>query len=288
MCFKGSHSCKEIESYHEKVTKQINHSLTGAIWLCHDCLESSKPVKPRKSKSLHNVMTATVTSSPQDDGNGTKLQTNGLLTPSINSSSTDKVLCEGFKVGKCPHGVSGKKLIDGKRCGYHHPKLCKKFCHQGSQGKQGCKRGSNCNLYHPVLCKYSVKKRLCTNEQCTYTHLRGTARKLPVKQPTKHSSKRASGEQQKKSIKVKRSNENNPNSFLDANSFLELKTLMESMSLKFQQEIATMKLIISYPQLLPTLPMSNSPWNQAPWNNASLQNPKLPTVPLGFTHQLSC
>ena len=283
MCFQGSHSCEKIELFHEKMTTHINDSLTGTIWLCHDCLESSKPIKPRKSKSQYVVTVGTADTRSQDNHNHTDVLNKD--TPLNNRDSTDKVLCEGFKVGKCPHGISGKKLIDDKRCSYHHPKVCMKFCRQGSQGKQGCKRGSNCKFYHPVLCKYSVKKRLCTNEQCTYVHLRGTARKLPVKQPTKNSSQRTSGEQQKNSKKAKKSNEEN------ANSFLELKKLVESMSYKFQQEIASMKLLISYPQLFPALSVSNTPWNQAPWNNTVLQNqqnPKMPTVPPGFTPQLSC
>ena len=260
-----------------RLTQLRNDEVAGAIWLCHDCLESSKPVKPRKSKSQYQVVTPNVVIGLEDDT--LVLPTNEL--PKNEDHSTDKVLREGFKVGKCPHGIRGKKLIEGKRCGYHHPKLCKKFCRQGSKGKQGCKRGSSCKFYHPVLCKYSVKKRLCTNEQCTYTHLKGTARKLPVKK--QHPERRPANKshrEQKKSSKVSNDDQNN------ANSFLELKTLVEKMSHQFQQEIASMKMLISYPQLFPSLPISNPSWNQTVFQNK--QKPSLPTAPPGFIPQLSC
>ena len=34
----------------------------------------------------------------------------------------------------------------------------------------------NCDFYHPILCKFSQVNKVCTKENCTFTHLRGPRR----------------------------------------------------------------------------------------------------------------
>ena len=49
MCFQGSHNCGAVRDYHDRVSD--DRAIAGSIWLCHSCLVSTNPVKPRKQKS---------------------------------------------------------------------------------------------------------------------------------------------------------------------------------------------------------------------------------------------
>ena len=84
--------------------------------------------------------------------------------------------CKLYRIGQCPHGISGKTEVDGFRCKFTHRKRCRKFCKFGTKHKYGCKNGNNCDYFHPVLCKYSVQRGLCTNLECKFAHLKGTKR----------------------------------------------------------------------------------------------------------------
>ena len=39
--------------------------------------------------------------------------------------------CPFFKKGRCRHGKSGNKVVNGQKCMYSHPKLCVQFCRYG-------------------------------------------------------------------------------------------------------------------------------------------------------------
>ena len=69
-------------------------------------------------------------------------------------------------------------------CEKNHPKKCRRYCRAGTNNKHGCKKGKDCEFFHPVLCKYSQVNRVCTNENCTFTHLQGTKRH--AEQPADH------------------------------------------------------------------------------------------------------
>ena len=153
--------------------------------------------------------------------------------------------------------MRGTKNIDGKRCAFTHPKRCTKYCRYGSQGKNGCKKGVDCDFDHPTLCRYSVKKRLCTNLQCTYVHLAGTAREEGTNK-TKTSS------QQGKDNDGKRGKKNQSNtkhtdsaSKSQGDSFLELKSLVKSIQASFQAEISKLKASMNQ-QIIPMY--ATPPW----------------------------
>ena len=96
---------------------------------------------------------------------------------SIRVRSLTKVnICQKYKSGKCPHGVRGNKLVNGSKCEKEHPKRCFKYCRYGDKHRHGCKEESSCEYFHPSLCKFSVQKRICTNKDCTFVHLKGTRR----------------------------------------------------------------------------------------------------------------
>ena len=73
------------------------------------------------------------------------------------------------ELNNCKHGLSGKN------CEFTHPKLCAQYCRFGN-GKYGCNKAGKCNKFHPKLCNGSVKSRSCFNENCKFTHLKGTRR----------------------------------------------------------------------------------------------------------------
>ena len=94
-----------------------------------------------------------------------------------------KNICDKYKVGRCPHGFKGTKLIDNKPCLKSHPPKCNKYLRFGSKGAKGCKRGKDCKYFHPFLCKFSVRNKTCFEPECSYPHLKGTQRD-PKKQRT--------------------------------------------------------------------------------------------------------
>ena len=84
--------------------------------------------------------------------------------------------CALYRIGQCPHGISGKTLVKGERCKFTHRKRCRKFCNFGTKSRLGCQKGNNCQYFHPILCKFSVQRGLCTNLECKFTHLKRTKR----------------------------------------------------------------------------------------------------------------
>ena len=122
----------------------------------------------------------------------------------------------------------------------------------GPSGRQGCKRGDSCKFYHPTLCKYSLKKRLCTNDKCKFVHLTGTARKAPSTKtgPVSKTTYKRSSRRGRDNLNHNTRDDNATNSV----SFLELKALVQSMNTSFKKELASMKAMIEYPLSYPQLP----------------------------------
>ena len=119
----------------------------GIKWFCHDCRVGS-------------------------------VDSHESTTPDINlnnSGDTTAAVCNKLKLGTCPHGITGKTLVNGKKCDFAHPKLCKKYTKNGLHGKFGC-NGFGCDLLHPMLCNDSVRNRKCHNPNCKLYHLRWTER----------------------------------------------------------------------------------------------------------------
>ena len=76
----------------------------------------------------------------------------------------------------CPHGLTGKRLIDGKPCPHKHRKHCRYFL---EYGPSGCRFKSQCRFLHPRVCENSLKLKTCLNKSCSEFHLKGTQRKPP-------------------------------------------------------------------------------------------------------------
>ena len=85
-------------------------------------------------------------------------------------------VCKAYRERKCPHGMTGKREINGKKCPHPHPPRCNRYCAYGEDKRLGCRRRDTCKYWHPRLCRESELKRQCFNKDCTFTHLRNTAR----------------------------------------------------------------------------------------------------------------
>ena len=122
-----------------------NNSEDGIKWFCHDCRATTNDAQE-------------------------------IPAPRANSNNSGNItVCNKLKFGTCPHGVTGKTLVNGKKCDFTHPKLCKKYTKNGPHGRFGC-NGSGCDLFHPMLCNDSVRNKKCHKPNCKLYHLRWTER----------------------------------------------------------------------------------------------------------------
>ncbi len=279
MCYQSSHDCDGIKALHDALKAASISLLSGHVWLCSECLMSSNPVKPRKSKSRHNSVNKSDPSltrirnelkdndnisSPQgqspgtlklDDENHKNSTSKTLLNKNLQHEldmqlqnlSRERV-CPKYRNGKCPHGLRGNKEIKGKKCELQHPKRCFKFCKFGDKHKHGCKRGESCEYYHPALCRSSVQSRRCTKKKCTFVHLKGTRRKDVGPQPLPEQTNNSCPNPTRwpRQSTAQKSEESNKPS--ESEPFLELKKLVLSIQSNFQQEISAMKASFLYSQ----------------------------------------
>ena len=95
-------------------------------------------------------------------------------------------ICHHFKRGRCRHGLSGKKSVDGvEKCPFRHPRICGKLLRNGDRGKGGC-RGQidGCGEFHEVrMCFSSMNTKTCSQKDCPKGyHVRGTVFKSADKE----------------------------------------------------------------------------------------------------------
>ena len=285
-CFQGSHNCETLKAaYAPFVDIQLP---TGLVWLCKGCTEELNPVVPRRSKSRHNSVSFQ-DDSKTDQSNNTNsssanLQINeGDILQRLGDIAKDKKtdICDKYRVGKCPHGIKGTKLVNNKPCTKSHPQKCYKYLRFGSKGAKGCKKGRDCKYFHPKLCPSSLKDKTCFNLECSFPHLKGTQR-YPEKQ-------RKRADSQQRSISEERSFKNTDKPVKSAektipptseNHFLELKKMVIQMTTKIQAIESRIDRYQTIPNL-PTVPHHNF---MSPPLNMSLLPPSQPmqTVPPAF------
>lgn len=99
---------------------------------------------------------------------------NEALEDKPSNNKPVKPFCPFYKKGKCRHGMSGNKLINGQKCNFLHLQKCYKFCKFGRDKQRGCT--GPCDYFHPILCKNSVNYGKCLNNDCTFAHLKFTTR----------------------------------------------------------------------------------------------------------------
>ena len=91
-----------------------------------------------------------------------------------NSRYQNTNICRKFRIGVCPHGMSGNRVQNETTCPYLHPKVCNRFINYGPFDRRGCRLGKSCKFYHPVICKDSFQDLCCLNKNCQRWHLRDT------------------------------------------------------------------------------------------------------------------
>ena len=198
LCKDASHNCEKFKTFKSALPSTL---LEGFVWLCGKCHEvCPSPMQPvadtqesqqdmddpsnRPSSSLNSTAPVNHVDEPVNsdlqgsqnhrDARNTEEKDNHVRSRSDESTENPET-CKRFLKGICPHGLRGKKLINGKRCEYTHKKPCIAYCSYGLGGKFGCK-WKKCRFAHPIICKYSQRYWQCTNKACTYTHLKGTWR----------------------------------------------------------------------------------------------------------------
>ena len=105
---------------------------------------------------------------------GDPIVPNNIQRTDQQKPQSQRPICYLYKQGKCPHGSSGNRVVNGQQCNYSHPRKCIKFCRFGQDINQGCT--GLCDLLHPILCRNSVRYKRCLSENCTFAHLMGTER----------------------------------------------------------------------------------------------------------------
>ena len=88
------------------------------------------------------------------------------------SQKGTELVCKYYKKGRCKHGLKGRN------CNFLHPKACPKLMKFGNKGPNGCKQGVNCPNFHPRMCATSLRYGECLVDSCTFTHIKGTKRKV--------------------------------------------------------------------------------------------------------------
>ena len=128
-------------------------------WFCETCIKKmDEIIGIAKNKKLAKYKTSSLTAKDL-----------------VNLSENRPPICENFRHGSFPHGMSGKKEVDGKKFIFSHPKICTWFCKYGSDPQNGC-ADLECKFLHSILCRNPLRYGMCNKEQCTYTHLVGTKR----------------------------------------------------------------------------------------------------------------
>ena len=176
---------------HKECLKQYTiDNNAGVVFLCDPCLSKTETAhvlntdnSPPISDESH-LLTDTTDTSPQSEA-GTPKPTVAESTEQYEEYAPDDEICSLYKENSCPHGLTGKRQIEGKPCPKKHPPKCHYFI--GKYGSVGCRYSAKrCPYFHPTLCQNSEKLKICLNKTCTKYHISGTKRSLGDSQKYPH------------------------------------------------------------------------------------------------------
>ena len=192
-CLQGSHDCDDMKNSSNDLT------MPGAVWLCNGCyrqFDALAPTKEKKTRKAEATQPSTQQEQTNEPGTNTLEERRNEDTsydPSENGENDHshshleitnqndqnrprnrRQICPKYVKNCCPHGISGTRKINGRKCDKYHPRACPRWLLNGPR-RQGC-TSRNCKLFHPVLCRYSVRSRRCENLACTYVHISQTKR----------------------------------------------------------------------------------------------------------------
>lgn len=176
LCQRPSHG----ECYKETVIKPE----LGVIFVCTECL-SVKAAKDLAADLNNRKPDDAETDTTRQEIDSNAAQDSKAPVPDEAKPNQDKEDCPLYLKRLCPHGLTGKKEINGNPCPYKHRIRCKYYI---QFGPDGCRFGKKCTFLHPPMCQNSLQLKTCLNRDCPEHHFKGTERKtkkLPKKpQPT--------------------------------------------------------------------------------------------------------
>ena len=158
----------------------INPEL-GVIFVCPECMsvkaarelaeELQNHVEDSKSKSSDKTDTSAAKPShvPADNNAEKTEETNNRLQQQD---------CPLYLKRICPHGLTGRREINGNPCPYKHRRLCMYYA---QHGPSGCRFRNNCRYFHPDICQNSINLNMCLNRSCQDFHIKGTQRKVQAR-----------------------------------------------------------------------------------------------------------
>ena len=212
-----------------------------------------------------------------------------LLTQTNDSFELNKSnnkICVHYRRNQLKYGMKGKD------CPFLHPTRCKKLLVYGTKQPDGCNLGRKCTSFHPKMCPSSITKRICFDDKCQFTHVKGTKRKpsrresskMEAKIPDKNQPKASLSESSKSTLpkspdnlQVPAEDPTSKSSFLEMISLLK-KELCEAMDTKIAMSLSQIPHF--YPRLqnpthfpipfqfqmppYPTMPPQNPPQQNQP------------------------
>ena len=167
----------------------------GVVFMCDPCLSKAETalVLPLENSPLTNTPN-TEANTPKEK-NGESQEQNEAEDESIEDE-----ICPLYKENSCPHGLTGKREINGSPCPGKHPRKC--HYHTRKYGSSGCRYSAKrCPYFHPALCENSLKLQICLIDECKKYHIIGTDRVI------RNSKKQQGRNQQRHSNQPKSTNQ---------------------------------------------------------------------------------
>ena len=174
LCLQGCHNCPGVTTKFKETAEQA----AGTVWLCSGCLKKNDlTLAPTKKPSVANAAVKEEEEEEEEDEEvDDHSPRRNREEKEADKDETRVPVCQAYKRRECPHGLTGKRLLNGKPCPNRHPPRCFRYCKHGENMKLGCIKGNECKYFHPRLCRNSVSRRVCLNADCTLVHLKFTKR----------------------------------------------------------------------------------------------------------------
>ena len=124
LCERPSHNCQRFEGIKQSLPLLIE---LGFRWVCDNCenyVPSQKKAPAEEdevySDSVMNILEKNNPTKPSVHNNN-----NDLSRHDNRAVQNNLPICKHYRKGNCPHGLRGKKEINGSKCKFQHPKPCK-------------------------------------------------------------------------------------------------------------------------------------------------------------------
>ena len=274
LCEKPSHNCAAYESIK---TNLPSLKRLGFRYVCAEC-DSSPSLQQAAALPESDLGEESRKSVDQKDNNTHTVLSSAA--PSPKSIPKPIPICQRYRRGQCPHGVKGKKLVEGERCAYAHPRKCHKFLSAGNDKRYGCGHGKKCKFLHPVLCPSSGKgDGVCSRKSCKLVHLK-RARPSDVSPESRSSHSRVGGNTNRKAATTATASTPSKNDQLE-----RIEQMILSMQTKYDKELKALRQQLSLAQS-PSMSwmVPNYPWMTPPFGSPTPLTSFHQQVPTSYSH----